>query len=222
MKILLLILSSTGHEYKGFETLWRKYMHSHPDIDAYFYKGNPDLDDDAKLEGDVLWVKCPDTYDAVYEKLMRTFQYFHPQLDAYDLVFRTNMSSFLDFKKFRLHCERLPKTNCYAGVTSHDVDTNTGFVSGAGFAISPDLVKRLLQEQPPYVYLDDVTLGKAILSWGVPMIRANRVDVCGPSAYVYQHAVEPWEIIFHYRAKTDDRDKDAERLTQIAEVLGAF
>lgn len=222
MKILLLILASTGSEYAGFEALWRRYMHSHPDIHAYFYKGNPELDTEAVLEGDTLWVKCSDGLEAVYEKLMRALRFFAPDLDLYTFVFRTNLSSFIDFKIFIPFCTTLPETECYAGVQARHMDLEIDFVSGAGFLLSTDLVDRLVKENPPEVVLDDVSVGAALTSWGVPILRANRIDVRPDQTFRYEHPLGPDEVIFHYRVKTEDRARDVATLTQVADLCGTF
>lgn len=222
MKILLLILASTGPEYRGFEALWRRYMHSHPSIDAYFYKGNPELETKAVLEGDTLWVKCPDTLDSVYDKMMGSFRFFASNLDQYTFVFRTNLSSFIEFNTFVSFCETLPTTECYAGVCSVHPESGTMFVSGAGFFLSTDLVKRIVREDIPEIFLDDVSVGGAVTSWGIPMFRTNRIDIHPDLTFRYEHDPIPEEPIFHYRVKSDDRERDVNILTQVAELCRAF
>lgn len=211
MKILMLVLASDG--YEPFYALWRKYMNSNPNIDCFFYRGNPDMEKDAELVDDTIYVKIGDTLDTVYEKLMLTLKFLEPKLRKYDFFFRTNLSSFIDFNKYVHFCLLLPTENTCAAVIGHHDEIP--FPSGAGFTMTMDLVRRLVYENPPPYHLDDVTIGKAISKWGVQWIRANRLDFQGNGVWVFEHKPSPNELLFHYRAKTDDREEDCRALESI-------
>lgn len=208
MKILMLVLASSG--YDQFEALWRKYMKSNPHIDCFFYRGNPDMEKEAELVDDTIYVKVGDTLDTVYEKLMLTLKFLEPGLHKYDFMFRTNLSSYIDFDEYVHFCMLLPQTNVCAAVIGHH--EGIAFPSGAGFTMSTDLVKRLIQENPPPFHLDDVTIGKAIANWNVQWVRVNRLDFRGNELWTYEHPPHPHEIVFHYRAKTADRNEDYKAL----------
>ena len=207
MKILMLILASDGSpEYRKFQELWRQYTNSNQHIDCYFYKGNPDMEKDAELIGDTVYVKIEDTLDNVYDKLMMTLRFLSPQLRKYDFMFRTNLSSYIDFNKYVHFCHLLPETNtCAAVLGNHE---GIEFPSGAGFTMTIDLVKRLIEENPPNFYLDDVTIGKAMAAWNVHYIRTNRIDYTSSGIWRYEHMPFHNEIVFHYRAKTENREDD--------------
>lgn len=218
MKILMLILASDGSpEYRKFQELWRTYTNSNPHIDCLFYKGNPDMDKDAERIGDTIFVKIEDTLDNVYDKLMMTLRFVYPSLDTYDFLYRTNLSSCVDFDKFVHFCHLLPSTNvCAAVLSRHE---GVMFPSGAGFTISIDLVKRLVQENPPNFYLDDVTIGKAMANWNIQWIHTNRIDYRGNSLWCYLHRPYSNEIIFHYRAKTENREDDYRALQEMRDRI---
>jgi hypothetical protein len=203
----MLILASNGSpEYTKFQEVWRQYTKSNQHIDCLFYKGNPTMEKEAELVDDTIYVKIEDTLDSVYDKLMMTLRFLSPQLDKYDFLYRTNLSSFVDFNKFVHFCTLLPRSNvCAAVIGEHD---GVIFPSGAGFTMSIDLVKRLIQENPPNFLLDDVTIGKAIAHWNIQWIRVNRIDYRGNNNWSYEHEPQPNEIVFHYRAKTEDREED--------------
>lgn len=200
----MLVLASSG--YDQFEALWRKYMKSNSHIDCFFYRGNPDMEKEAELVDDTIYVKIGDTLDTVYEKLMLTLKFLEPNLDKYDFVFRTNLSSYIDFDKYVHFCMLLPQANVCAAVIGHH--EGIAFPSGAGFTMSTDLVKRLIQENPPPFHLDDVTIGKAITNWDVRWIQTNRLDFRGGDNWSYEHQPSPNELLFHYRAKTANRNED--------------
>ncbi len=210
----MLILASDGNpEYIKFQEFWRTYTKSHPSIDCLFYKGNPSMEKDAELVNDTVYVKIEDTLDNVYDKLMMTLRFLEPSLRNYNFMYRTNLSSFVDFHKFVHFCSLLPSSNvCAAVIGEHE---GIVFPSGAGFTMSIDLVKRLLQENHPRFYLDDVTIGKAMSTWNVQYVRVNRIDYKGNSVWVYEHQSSPNEIVFHYRAKTSNRDEDYAALQEM-------
>lgn len=158
-------------------------------------------------------IACEETLDNVYEKQMRAFRLLRPRLSQYAYVFRTNLSSFVDLSLYLAFCERLPRTKVYSGVIG--VDNGIHFASGSGFTITPDLIERLLDENPPEVLLDDVTLGKAITSWGILIIPAPRIDYVTDDGQAMLHTSPIPCIPFHRRIKTSDRWKDVELLRHL-------
>lgn len=187
-------------------------MKSNPNIDCFFYMGNPDMETDFAIGEDTIYVKIGDTLDTVYEKFMLTLKAVQPHLHTYDYLFRTNLSSYIDFDLYLTFCASLPKTNTCAAVLGDHKGIR--FPSGAGFTMSIDLVNRLIKENPPPVYLDDVTIGKAIANWNIQWIHANRFDL-RDGMWLYEHRPTQNEIVFHYRAKTNDRTEDYAALERI-------
>jgi hypothetical protein len=201
-KILVLILASdTNPLYCSFQTLWKTYMNTHPEFDCYFYKGHPNLEKEAFLsDKNTLLIKCEDTFNTCYEKTLKAFDFFKDKLDNYKYVFRTNLSSFMIFDKYLEYSKEWPTENfCSAVIGEHE---GIPFPAGAGFTLSIDLVKRLIEERPSLVFQDDVSIGSALKSWGIPIEPCKRVDI------LYEHDLL-WlennckinEDVFHYRVK---------------------
>jgi hypothetical protein len=214
MKILMLILASdSAPEYIEFQSIWRMYMDLHPSIDCYFYKGDPTLETEAVLRGDTLFLRVEESLETVYEKTMRAFRFFEPQLSKYTFVYRTNLSSFIDFKKYLRVCARLPQTQCCAAFIGYEDDIP--FPSGSGFTLSPDLVRRLLSENPPNVSQDDITIGAALHRWGIPIHGVNRADYIDEGDGFLYLCLNPGIPTFHYRVKTDNRKRDAKALRSL-------
>lgn len=209
-RILMLILASdTAPEYREFQEIWRVYMTRTPGVDCYFYKGDPALSQDSLLEGDTLHIKIDESLSHVYEKMMRAFQYFEPVLSNYDFVFRTNLSSYLDIPAYREFCSTLPRSGVYSGVVgSHG---GISFASGAGFTMTPDLIRRLVAEHPPEVYLDDVSIGAAVQRWGIPVLPAPRLDLSSSGKWILHRSPYAGPV-FHRRIKTDHRETDVQTL----------
>lgn len=202
----MLILASNG--YEPFKAVWRKYMHSHPQIDCYFYIGNPNMEKDAELIDDTIYVKVDDSIPYVYQKFMATLRFIQPQLENYDFLFRPNLSCFVDFKKYIEFCETLPTANVCAAMVGDFHGFK--FPSGSGFTLSIDLVNRLVRENLPVYHVDDVTIGKILNMWDIPIIPVDRID--------YQEGgkdLVPHEKIFHYRFKTSNRDLDAQKIDEL-------
>lgn len=214
-RVLVLVLASdTDPVYRDFESAWR--IASHPRADILFLKAHPNAREDF-LHKDTVVIACEETLDTVYRKQMRAFRLLLPRLSQYRYVFRTNLSSCLDISLYLKFCEQLPQTNVYSGVVGFDQDVR--FASGAGFTITPDLIERLVREDPPEVLVDDVSIGTAIASWGISVLPAPRID------YVFEHGecfahlspipCEP----FHYRVKTSDRVRDAATVRDLFESI---
>jgi hypothetical protein len=68
-----------------------------------------------------------------------------PQLDEFDYIIRTNLSSFYVFSRLFKFLTTLPTEKCYCGVQGQE--DNWTFASGSGFILSPDLVKLLVQHK---------------------------------------------------------------------------
>lgn len=211
-RILLLVLASdTDPLYCKLQSLWRTA--SHPRADILFLKAHPNLRGDDFLHENTIYIGCPETLESVYEKQMRAFKLLLPRLKDYAFVFRTNLSSYVDPLKYLEYCEMLPRREVYRGVIG--VHDDIRFASGSGYTITPDLIERLVQENPPEVLLDDVSVGYAIAGWGIPIVSAAREDYT-PYGWV-RHAGPAFEPLFHRRVKTDDRNADLRILTFLFE-----
>jgi len=234
MKVLLLILASdTAPEYLQFQRLWRLYMKSNPNVHCYFYKGHPDLTRPAFLEDDTLWIRINESLETVYEKTLRAFEYFLPVLKDYNYVFRSNLSTVVAFPQMLDYCASLPRTKCCAavigGIPRDEEDRNSlshgfSFPGGNGFLLSPDLVRRLVEEKEPLVVQDDVTIGVALRKWDIPIQEFARPDYMNDATWYLNgtHLLEPkdWnlnpkKLLFSYRLKTDDRSKDVEMMRNL-------
>lgn len=229
MKILCLILASdTAPEYLQFQQLWKKIIRIHPNVDCYFYKGHPNLTKEAFLEDDTIWLKVPETFETVYEKTLKAFEFCIPMLPKYDFVYRSNLSTIVSFHHLLQYCNDLPKTNCCSAVIGglppedekrHSLESKFTFPAGNGFILSTDLVRRLVDEKIPLVEQDDVTIGVALRKWGVKIQEFVRPDFRDDGYWFtnnfkllqpHERNLEPKKMMFTYRIKSFDRKKDVE------------
>jgi hypothetical protein len=205
VKILMLILASdTNDEYLAFQNEWLKYMNLAPaNIDCYFYKGDPHSSEKVKINyfTNTITVSIEDTYANIYEKTLRVFEYFYPILSSYDFIFRTNLSSFIRFDKYIQLAKTFPKENFCSAIIGGD--NKIKFPSGAGFTITPDIVKRLCDERPPYIVMDDVSIGYALQNWKISIYQSYRYDI------KENDQIETFQTDhFHFRLKTNNRSQD--------------
>jgi len=197
-KILMLVLASDNNPiYKEHQRIWRSYMHTNPNIDCYFYKGDPTLEQEYKLIEDTLYIQIEDTLENVYEKTLRAFKFFEPNFHKYKCIFRTNLSSVVIFHRYIEYCKTIPTHSfCSAHI---GIENQVPFPAGAGFTITPDIASRLVAERPPLISQDDVSIGYALQSWGIPITSVNRMDFITPELYNDYHLKIP--SIFHFRIK---------------------
>lgn len=240
MRILCLILASdTRPEHVKFQSVWRTFMTKHPSVDCYFYKAHPDLECPSFVEDRTLWIRTRETFDTVYEKTIRAFEHFLPQLSTYDYVYRSNLSTAVSFSHMLEFCSDLPRVNCCAAVTG-GIDNNLpmekrnslecpfSFPGGNGFILSIDLVRRLVEDREPLVHQDDVTIGNALRRWKVPIREFVRPDFNGNKMWYinnydllkpYERNMNPKKIMFTYRFKSNNREEDVEEMRRYIKKL---
>jgi hypothetical protein len=235
MRILCLILASdTAPEHVKFQALWRRFMTLNPQVDCYFYKAHPDLSQPTFLADRTLWIRMNDTFDTVYDKTLRAFEHFLPELSNYDFVYRSNLSTLVSFRHMLEFCADLPKTGCCAGVMG-GIEANVpqsernslhhpySFPGGNGFLLSPDLVRRMVDDKEPLVHQDDVTIGNALRRWGIPIREFVRPDFSGMNKAWFVNNYDllqpherndsPKKTMFTYRFKSDNRNDDVEMMS---------
>jgi hypothetical protein len=202
-RILVLILASdTNYIYLEFQKLWRQYMNKYPNIDCYFYKAMPDIAEEAVLvSDDTLHVKCAESLETCYEKMLKAFEFFKPKFNQYDFIFRTNLSSFVYFDRYLELVKDWPTSNFCAAMVKQ-IDNGMPFPEGCGFTITPDLIVRLLEKPPTLLIQDDVTLGMALYEWGITIHPVDRYDILIYNQYAsLKDDLKFLENQFHFRIK---------------------
>ena len=138
---------------------------------------------------DALWEAQQRTWDSVSVPDVSTLYYWCDELatmpwrlklaldsawDArWDMIFRTNSSSYADKERLLAHAATLPAERCYQGVEG------IGFASGSGFFLSRDLamILRLYLENRNYDAIEDEVVGQVLRDQGIHNIPgAERID----------------------------------------------
>jgi hypothetical protein len=209
MKILVLIIASDRFDgpeifppYIAMQNTWRSYMHLDPDhVEAYFIKGDPNLETDFEIRGDVIWSKVEESWiPGILRKTLASLDCMRSRFSEFDYVLRTNLSSFYVFPRLLEFLKTAPREKCYCGPVIND-----DFISGCGFILSRDVVE-LLMEQKGVLWNcrwnDDVAIAKFLRSRGVELLGAD---------WTLLSSVDKWRQIkdsipsdvFHFRTKNE-------------------
>ena len=179
----MLILASDGgpdNLYTHLQYLiWRKYMHSNDEVEAYFYKANAYLTQDYYFEGDVLWVNCIEQYPKLWNKFTMALGAFRNRLHEFDYICRPDLGAFLVLERYTDFIRPLQKTKmcCATPLTS---SAPYVFPSGGCFTISPDIVTYILENpnvqtiNPDHNEIDDMRMGAYLNEMKIDIIPDGR------------------------------------------------
>lgn len=180
MKVLMLILSNDDNNlYSILEKIKRIYIHNYSEIDAYFYKANPNLDTEYKIVDDIIYVKTEETYPELWVKLKLVLKVFENNLSDYDFICRPNLSTFIILDRYLKHLESLPRDNCCSGIKFFGGQP-IPFPSGYLFTITPDIAKHIINSNIE-TGIDDRCVGVVLKNLGIniteiPFIAVERSD----------------------------------------------
>lgn len=221
MKIIILVLSFDQPPYDALMEAQKQTWDSiHVDgVDTIYYMGNSpesfSLDTTVHFWGSdlskTLQLPCTDSYYFMADKFQRCLNYI--QDNDYDIIFRTNSSSYVNKEKLMRFAESLPKEKLYAG---WELIGNAGYnvVSGAGMFLSKDVSEILRKNiDPAFEKEEDVYIGQILSQHGIEIINdKSRIDW---PEQVYQDP--SWA--YHIRFKTSDRIKDAENMRAVHKLI---
>jgi hypothetical protein len=145
----------------------------HPDINTYYLYGQRA---DLECQGapiskyhNILVSDTPENRENILAKTLNAFGWFLMQ--PYTYLFRTCSCSYIYKARMSEWLKDKPTTNFYAGCDGPWKGKDKAYVSGAGMFLSRDLVKLLYDNkeevQRMYECIDDVTIGKFLLSKGI-------------------------------------------------------
>ena len=174
MNILILIIHNDDPLYNQMIEVQRKYIHSYSNITSYIVQMNPDIEEEIKLENDVLFVKGQKL--TIYYGTICALEYAIPK-KKYDYVIRTNASTILDFEKVNEYFLSANKHELYTGGRILELEWtdpsfgivdetyfHTPFAQGSLIVCSIDIIEKMLSEKEKIKFsiIDDVSI--AILS----------------------------------------------------------
>ena len=163
-KILILVMSHETDDlvFKTYKETWDKIYNSingKYNIDIKFLYSNPNIDNEYIILGDNLIIKCSENYwDALLKKVISGFKFFYE--NDYDLVFKTNLSTIINFEKFNEHCNSVDVNEVvYEGAIGEYQDYK--FCSGAGMLLNKHSVSIILNnlDKINSTWTDDIFFG---------------------------------------------------------------
>ena len=181
--IIILIIDANSDNYNRMRYIWRKYMNTNNKIKSYFIKAEEDERNFISL--DTIYWKGKETFENIIFKTIYAMKKILSEYPNVKYIFRTNLSSFVDFELLLKYIDTAPRTKMYGGVighyNSHDKpEWSNKFVSGSGMLLSMDVVKCIIEtfEKPDFKIdhpIDDVIIGKA-LEDKIKITHINRHD----------------------------------------------
>ncbi|HLB93968.1 MAG TPA: hypothetical protein VJJ81_01855 [Candidatus Babeliales bacterium] len=211
-KVLVLIIASDDTPiYIETQKIWRAYMHSDLDhVEAYFIKGNPNLAEKYKIDGDTIWSRTVENLKpGILNKTILSLECMLPRIKAgeFSYILRTESTSFYVYSNLLRHLKNCPRKNFYGGS-----DIGISYIgAGSGFLLSPDMAELLVKNSSVLInkagYLDDVEIGHFFHKHNIGLKRHSRVNIYKLSDF--NSAIKINEIIeneFHYRVKNENHD----------------
>ena len=199
MRILVAVLAARAQPYpwlaRTIERTWASVPT--PEVEVLFYYGGSE---GPVRGGRELVLPVDDRLEHVGDKTAAFFQWATERVE-FDLLFRTNLSSYVDLPGLRAYALANARPGrFYAGHTG----THDGFLfaGGSGYFLSRDLVEVAGAARPrwnPRV-LDDVALAEILAEEGVRPVPAPRKQYS--SLEEAEHADTSF---FHFRCKTPSR-----------------
>ncbi|HEY8030077.1 MAG TPA: hypothetical protein VIE38_11260 [Gaiellaceae bacterium] len=173
MRILVLVLAARAWPYpilvRAIKRTWAS--RDTADVSVLFYYGGKRLE----LSGRNLYLPVTDALPAG----LKTIACFEQVLESkeFDLVFRTNCSSYVDLSNLHGFAGRHARAQAfYSG--RRGMFGDLPFASGSGFFLSRDLVELVVERRAEWNHElpDDIALAELMQRHAVDLVDAPRVD----------------------------------------------
>lgn len=204
-KILILVLCSRNYLSRissGMQKrIWEPYFSNYQVIHfvGKVETNNREVNYIDDGDNDYLILNTNDGYSNIAEKTIVAFEEVFKNYD-FDYVFRTNTSSYINFKKFEKYIKN-PKNNLdYSGQKLKTIEGDE-IASGAGFFISRKNIKLLIDNKKDFdtILPDDVAIARLLENHKIlpkDLIRRDLKSIPKPQeAFRSSH--------FHYRCRLD-------------------
>jgi hypothetical protein len=211
MKILILVQGANVDMYPAMRKAQQETWDSVevPGVDTLYYSGDINSQAGCYLIhpwSTDLYTSSSDVLNMSHWKMKLALLAFAPyNMGKYDMIFRTNASSYCDKAMILEKALTLPKKKCYCGIDGG------GYASGCGVFISPDCMKLILEgidEEPNAA--EDALMGGILGKHGIGVTPgAERQDFGSVNDAVRN--------VYHYRCVIDksDRTKDIQIFNRI-------
>ena len=183
--VIITVIASRGRIYDQFiEEFWVKFIrfvkNIYPSVHIIIIFGKDETTTGLTLNDEnIFYGTKPDSIiPGIYDKTLECFEHIEASYH-YKYIFRANLSTFLIIDELLKCSQSLPESNVYAGVIGKiRKGLKITFCSGAGFWMSPDIVKQLICNQNNIdrnKYNDDVVI--SIVLKDVPRTNMPRFNL---------------------------------------------
>jgi hypothetical protein len=221
-RILFLVLSHKTHDetFKAYKDVWDKIIETtagrYP-IDVLFLYSDEEIQEEYVINGNHLITKCKENYwYALLLKVICGFKFF--EKSDYDLVFKTNLSTIVNFDKFYDYCSSIDTEEfVYEGCVGHYLDYS--FCSGAGMLLNKKTVRIVLNnvDKIDEKWTDDIFIGYVLNKLNKITPKQNGLSRLDFSFDTKMHT--SMKDYTHYRIKIRQQNKDIYFANEIFDLL---
>lgn len=208
MKIIILVLSINVDPWKTIEVEGvRKTWASKEieDVKILYYYGGSLIN---SLDGDKIFLSEPEGLMNIGYKTISAFNFIFKNFD-FDILFRTNVSSYIDIELLKIFVNSVYHKNFFCGPIGNYFSLK--FASGSGYFLSKDLVEKVLRIKDKWNHnlIDDVALSQLLATENIFPIPGRRYDIVNNDNIPLDY--------YHYRCKdiNGNRGNDIIRMHQI-------
>jgi hypothetical protein len=225
MKILILIMSHETEDgnFLNLKRIWDEQIlnldKNKFDIEFKFLYSDNNISDEYIIEGNNLITKCPENYwYALLQKTLCGFNFF--MKNDFDLVFKTNLSTIINFEKFYEYCKQIPQSRefVYDGVIGQF--DGYSFCSGAGMLLNKKSTNIVLnsKEHLNESWTDDIFIGFILnkLNGIQPCGLLTRFDIDTNNRQVNEDAIKSSS---HIRIKVRSENLDEHYTNVVYNIL---
>jgi hypothetical protein len=168
--------------------------------------------------GDRIFTQVPETYRTIGAKTLAAFRHVLATRE-FDLLFRTNSSSYVNRRMLQEFAGTLPTRRYYGGYSGYVDDVP--FASGTGILMSRDLVEVVAADTHwEFDRIDDVAIGRSIYRAGVELRRLPRLDLLSSDDLALLTPAVMRTTFWVRCRSTGDRQQDIETMRRVHAMYG--
>lgn len=210
-KCVILVIAHHDPIYDQCKEIWEAHWQAHAaalgDYRVYFLYNEPGR---TAVEGHDLIFPHEETYPfpGLLLKTMDALEYLRDSGVTYDMVFRTNLSTLLNFRAFKEYVEtNVDKELFYAGRKYGD-----RHISGCGMLMSRDIVRMLMEHRSELaLHEPDDHAINLFLQAKIPYLMLHEIPNAAPSSRGEMDGFTNSNVI-HFRFRSKNRQQDIDNM----------
>lgn len=218
--IVLVIAHHDNGPYDQFKQLWVKHWNNSKQYTSdmqiyYLYNGASEERDN----GNDLYFTSEESVAGLMQKTVSAFRFLKQKGITYDYIFRTNLSSCIDWRKFKDFISLVP----YPGFGgSYYWYNGNKHASGSGYFITQDHANYVLRHSEIILGMTRSFQGDDVI---LNMYLQNRLHIRPFFIYRTDIKIDPNAMsiasdqAFHFRFKTNNREKDVLHMSTLVDIL---